>query len=273
MIKPILFTFLVLAHLQIYGQNVVTASLIYREEGIPFANINVLHTAIRTVSNQLGEFSIDLARVSKSDTIAFSCVGFKTKKMLVKDFENEMDQDKNIFLEEEVIELPEFVFDGEEMQEKTLGNPKAGYFIQAGFSSVGPGDQLGTIIKIKENPTFIESFHADISYIDNDSMKLRLNFYNLKKGRPDKKLPISDIIFETKELQKGRFDLDLREYNIIMTDDFYVSIECLENLDSVSHLAFCASVLNGPIVGKLKDDADWTKVGAFGIGFSVKVKY
>ncbi len=273
MLNSSIISFLLFSGSVVLAQSSVSGLLTHGGEGIPFANISVLHTNIRTVTSHEGQFELDIQSISQSDTISFSCVGYKSRKMLVKDFLTRLRENGSIELEEEIVELPEYVFDGREMKEKVLGNPKAGSFLQIGFSQVGPGDQVGTIIKIKESPTFVESFTAHITYLDNDSMKLRLNFFSLKKGLPDKKIPVPNIIIDTKNLSAGLHTIDLREYNIVVEDDFYISLECIENADSVKRLVFAGSLLNGPIIGEKKEESEWMKYGAFGIGFSVRVQY
>lgn len=240
---------------------------------LPYVNISVLHSSLRTVSDLDGKFFLDLSQAHREDTVAISYVGYQTMLIRVSEF-LDLGDTKVISLTEEVLELSEVVVAVDQVREKILGNHHAGKLVQVGFSSVGLGDQIGSVIRIKKSPTFIETLHIKTNYITNDSMLFRLNFYEVEKGLPSQKIVTPLITFSSKELlAEAVFDIDLTPYQIVMTDDFFFSLECIENRNPDGKIIFAGSLGHGPIIGKLQEDADWQKHAMFGVGFYLTTKY
>lgn len=74
-------------------------------EPIESASIYIEKTTIGTITNVDGKFVLRVPETNLSDTLVISSIGFKSYKILIKDFENGSD----IFLEEDVAPLDEVV--------------------------------------------------------------------------------------------------------------------------------------------------------------------
>ncbi|MCV9388164.1 carboxypeptidase-like regulatory domain-containing protein [Reichenbachiella ulvae] len=269
-----LCAFFLLISGSLYAQSQISAKVTNGNESIPYVNINLLHTNLRTVSNQNGHFSLSYTDENLADTLSISCVGFEPYRRPLSQFLKEMKEANELVLVQSTTQLPEFVFSDRPLKKKVLGSKNAGKMIQVGFSSVGPGDQIGTIFRVREDLTFINQLHIKPTYVNNDSLLFRLNFYDIKKGLPNTKHQVPLILFNSSELKAHEvFTLDLTEYGIVMTNDFYLSIECVENLDEDGQIVFAGSFSHGPIIGRLQEDAEWRKFPMFGMGIFLSVEY
>ena len=141
-----------------------------------------------------------------------------------------------------------------------------------GFSNAPLGCEFGLKIKIKGSPTYIKKFHAHISSNTSRKTKFRLNFYNIKDGLPNEKIVYENIIFSIGP-QEGKFTLDLEQYNIIVEEDFYCTIELVENQQSGEEIFFSAKFLGKTTAYRWTSQAEWQKNGKIGVGFNYTVEY
>jgi len=180
-------------------------------------------------------------------------------------------KNSEIKLAQKTTELREVVISARELKEKILGNKTESKTMVGGFTSNELGNEVGIVIKIKRSPTYINQFSASIATNKYDSLKFRLNFYDLKDGLPNKPI-VNESIIVTSKIKEGKLVVDLSKYDIIVEDDFFVSLEWIENLGE-DGLYFSVGLLGSPIIARHTSQADWKKVGAISIGFNVTAKY
>ncbi len=99
-----------------------------------------------------------------------------------------------------------------------------------------------------------------------------MNFYNIKDGLPYEKIVKENIIFSINVIE-GKFTLDLEEYNIIVEEDFYSTIELLENQKKEEEVFFSAGLLGNTMAYRYTSQGEWVKSNTIGIGFNYTVKY
>lgn len=130
------------------------------------------------------------------------------------------------------------------------------------------------MVKIKKRPTYIKDFNAFIVENTSDSMKFRLNFYDLKRGLPGDRIIKNQIIFPI-TTKNGTFTIDLSNYNILMTDDFSISLELIENYGQKSKrgILFSAGLLGSPFITRETSQGTWKKYKAISLGFNVTTEY
>jgi len=83
---------------------------------LPYSNILVLHKNIGTISNEKGDFSLDITELSATDTLSFQYIGYKTKKLVL----GNLDSISNITLKENLINLSEVFVFGNPLDAKTI---------------------------------------------------------------------------------------------------------------------------------------------------------
>lgn len=238
-------------------------------EPLSYVNIGVIGKNIGTVSSDAGKFRITIPSTNSNDTVRISFLGYSPILVTVAEFVKQA-ADKDIRMRQAMYDLPGVVVSNRELKEKILGNTTESKSNTIGFSSNELGNEIGILIKIKRSPTFIKSFSASIVSNDNKPVKLRLNFYSVKNGLPDQLIQNRNIIVSA-PVSSGKLDIDLKNYNIVVEDDFFVTLEWIENASG--RIRFSASLLKGAIVGRETSQAEWIKTGLVGIGFTVKAAY
>lgn len=240
---------------------------------IAYANVGIVGKGIGTVTNTNGKFSLNITREYKDSRLRISTLGYKPQNFIVSDFNKRDKGNIVILLEEEFEELREITLNSRKykFKEKTLGNKTTSKFFTARFKSDILGNELGTIIRLKKSPTYIEKFNVSIANNDYDNLKFRLNFYSVKKGLPDKNISQENIIVTT-DIKKGVLSIDLKDYNIVMTNDFFVSLEWIEDLEK-KDLSFSAGLFGNSLVTRKASQSNWEKTKGISVGFNVLTKY
>ena len=118
---------------------------------LPYANIVVLHKNKGSITNEKGQFLLNIEKLSKKDTISFQYIGYETKNLTI----SQLDRSAVIYLKENTYNLEEiFVFSNnlnpESIVKKVLENKHSNYKITS-----------------SKNQTFIRRrFVSDIDKID-----------------------------------------------------------------------------------------------------------
>ncbi|WP_036154330.1 carboxypeptidase-like regulatory domain-containing protein [Maribacter forsetii] len=267
-ITILLFTY------SIFSQNVVSGTVVDSEtnETIPYVNIGILKQTLGTVSNESGKFEFEVKDDFMKDTIRVSSIGYKTISLVASDFIKKMKVNAVLPLTADVTELNEVTITARELKEKVLGNKARSKSLKLSFSVNELGNELGTKINIKHNPTFLKSFNTHIVTNTNTSLKYRLNIYSIKNGLPDKKIVNENIIFPI-DVEKGDFSLNLEKYRIYVEDDIYCTIELIETPNEDDDIGFSGSLFGHAMIVRTTSQAEWEKVGTIGVGFNCTVKY
>lgn len=235
-------------------------------------NIGIAKKNIGTVSNSYGKFDLEIPTDLENDTIKLSSIGYQPKSMLAKDFLSNLKTNPIIKLIPDITELSEVVVTSKKLKEKIVGNKtKSGKF-RGGFRNATLGHEVGIKIKIKDSPTYIKKFHTNVTSNTSETMKFRMNFYNIKDGLPDEKIVKKNVIFSI-NIKEGEFTLDLEKYNIAVEEDFYCTIELVENQKSNDEIFFSAGFLGNIMAFRLTSQGEWDKSGTVGVGFNYTVKY
>jgi len=247
------------------------------KESLPYVNIGIVGKNIGTVSNINGEFTINLPNSYNSDTLRFSMIGYKSQSYEVRKFKNKFinHQDLIIHLEQSMVALKEVVIiDKKKWKTKILGNVNETDNVVSGFYSEKLGTEVGTIIKIRKSPTYVENFSFYIAENTFDSLFFRLNIYNLKKGKPFENILDKNIFIQT-NVKKGKVTIDLEKYNIVMQDNFFISLEYVKPLSQSggNEMLFGSGFFNSPSYSRFTSQGDWNKDAFMCLGFNVKVKY
>jgi hypothetical protein len=263
--KKIILLVLFISYTNMYTQEKIAGKVLDRSTNTPlsYVNIGVFSKDLGTVSNGAGDFNLKIENENLKDSITFSMIGFKTRKIPVAYF-NLKD---TIYLDEEGIELEEIFISNKKGKSKILGNKKPKlFFASISFKKIEAGNELGIKIKVKKN-TDVNKFNLLLVKNDYPNLKLRLNFYNLKDNKPYERINSENIIFET-SIEKGVLSIDLTDYNITLNEDFFVSIESLNKLDDENKQIIVAGRVLGKSYGRKTSQGSWTKIK---IGFCLSL--
>lgn len=232
---------------------------------ISYVNIGVFGKNIGTVSEENGKFKLSLSGTSHSDTVKISCIGFKSKLLLVNSI-----IDKNInevFLEENKIELPPLTVNPRNYKLKKLGVDTRTKSIQVGFGENLLGKEIGVLIKNKKT-AILESIFMNFAECTYDSIFFRINVYEYKsKNEIDNTLNKPIYLSLSKKEAINRVEIDVKKYNILVSGDFLVSIEHIKDL-GVGKLLF-SSKFGSRSFGRSTSQSEW---GSAPIRVSIGVK-
>lgn len=249
-----------------------------RQAGIPFVSIGVPGKPIGTVSDEEGYFLLSVSEYKPGDSVRFMAVGYKALSIALSELKaNEV---HTITLEASAVELEEVVVRPGKLKYKKLGVTSYSKNNCTGFADVGnnwKGSEAAVLFRT-DREVALEYFAFYV--IQNkypDSLSFRLKFYK-KTGNNYVGAMIENkaVIFKI-GTAKGEVKIPLKEYNIRLKEDFFVSLECLE--DELDIRKFCYSgSLKVPSYYKVKAFSKWhstrgTNTGGGGADFNLMVSY
>ncbi len=243
---------------------------------LPYVNIGILNREIGTVSNSNGKFSLELKEEFKNDTIRISSISFKPVEILIRNIIQKTEP--TIYkLEEDISELNEVVITAKSFKKRTLGNKTESKFVSTGFSYDQLGAEMGVKINIRKNPTIVDAFNFNIPYNRLSAKSVfRLNFYSINKRKPGVNLLKDNILFTIEPKQKGNVTIDLKPYDIVLTDDVIVTLEWVESKGKNNKgeaIFFSLGVFNSGTLYKKSSQAKFKKHSSMGVGFNINVRY
>lgn len=199
-------------------------------EALAYANIGIKGGKLGTISTTDGKFSISIPDSLLNDTLTFTSIGFKDKSYLIKTLATK--KDIEIILEDKIISLAEVEISNAKLKQYKLGITGRTPMVSIPTKSYQKNDVLeqARIIHLKKAAKIID---ANI-FVLSESMKevsIRLNFYAVENGMPGKRLVEKSIIRKA-TLKKGWFNIDLKEEDIYLDEDFVVSFEYLPSTQS-----------------------------------------
>ncbi len=104
----ILFSYPVISQSSIDTFNITGKVLdIQTEQSVPFVNIYFMTSSLGTITDTSGAFSIQVNKHNTSDTLIFSSLGYKTKKIPIQNMRNQ--HTHTILIEEDVLGLDEVI--------------------------------------------------------------------------------------------------------------------------------------------------------------------
>ncbi|WP_166727727.1 carboxypeptidase-like regulatory domain-containing protein [Mucilaginibacter gilvus] len=237
---------------------------------LPYVNVGIIGKATGTVSDTDGKYSIALTG-HDADSLRISMVGYRPQSFLIADLIKGYSTYKTTNLQPDLREIKEVRVTNHKWKQVVLGNTTHSQSTNAGFTSNKLGNEIGAIIKIKRAPTYLKQFNASIAGDVSDSVKLRLNFYTVKGGLPDKPLQLQSIFVNVKKGDK-KITVDLEPYFIVVDDKFFVSLEWIINARGHG-IMFSASLLSSAVISRETSQAEWEKEGIAGVGFNVLADY
>ncbi len=246
-------------------------------EKLAFVNIGIIGKNVGTVSLRDGSYVID-KQINKEENITFSMLGYA-------------DATYPVGLLPEVVKmkpenrvLQEVIIRDHELKSGRLGNRTDSKRIYGGYKVDFLGAEIGVIMKIKRSPTYINKFHFHIISSDYDSLRFRVNIYEMdSKQKVGKKILLENIVLE--DVQEGWTQVDLEKYNVAARKDFLVSLEWLTDFPCSKtkkvdgkevedcQLQFSAGFFNADIYYKKASQGEFYRYGLAGFGYYVDVEY
>ena len=245
------------------------------KQGIPFAAIGIAGTNKGCLSDQSGHFTLQITQLTDHDSLKISSIGYEPKSVSITAFKNNPAQ--TIYLKALSYRLAEVMVKSQNTGYKILGTSKYSKDICTAFIGSDHnwrGEQAAIQANYKEKETvFLESFHFYIIKNEyTDSLQFRIMLYKVdEKGYPGETFLRKPILFKT-NTKLGEVQIDLSVYEISTKEDFFISLECLEEKMESGKFCFAGSV-KVPSFVKMSAFEKWQRVRGGGGDFNVKVSY
>jgi hypothetical protein len=221
---PLYFILLFLS-LQFYGQTITGKVLnASTEEPLIYASIGLINTPIGTITDEKGNYNLEIKELPSNSLVRFSMIGFKSRIYAIKELLN---KENTIRLEIETINLPEVIVKSGGKLKKVGTTGYSRNVIGWRGNEFSKGWEFGTKIELGDSPVKLKSLHMHVYKQTFDSSLFRLHIRNIVENLPHDELLNKDIlILITKE--SGWIDIDLSKYNLVFEGDIALSIEWIK---------------------------------------------
>ena len=188
---------------------------------IPFVSIGIINHNYGTIAGDSGNFSLDLKRMNPDDTVKFSSVGYKSKDFLVSKIEG--NKYMSVRLEENVYQIGEVQIRPFRKKPIEFGQRKIHKEGGFGFGGFGEGCEVANLF-LNSRSTWLKELQFHLTFSNYDSILFRINVYSILDSLPYLIINQSPIFVKTK-IKNGWIKKDIGNFDLIMEDDFVISIE------------------------------------------------
>ncbi|MGB1449864.1 MAG: carboxypeptidase-like regulatory domain-containing protein [Flavobacteriaceae bacterium] len=270
--RPTYFTLLLFLGSILHAQIQIIGKITDGEfnDPLPYVNIGIPNAGIGTVSDEEGYFLLDIPANLIQKELRFSMVGFAPQSFPINRIAGPNEKLLNVVLKPETTALAEVVVTSGAWEIKKVGNETESKLITTGFTSNRLGNEIAQFVRVKkQRPTRIQRFWLSIAENTIESVILRLNIYLEEEGFPGTNVLQKPIYIELPN-EPQTIEVDLTPYDIYIEDDFFVSIEWIEDL-GVEGLWFSAGVFGKSLYARSTSHDQWVKQRGLSIGMGVEV--
>lgn len=228
--KKQILLFIAFVPLFLYAQNHKIQGLIVdsiNQTPVDYANIGIEGKNLGTVSNDSGEFELEMPDKYLNDSLTFSRIGYATKKIRVGELV--LQEKPEMHLVPVSTEISEAKIVSAKLKRHTKGNkfrPRImQFFYNFSSGSANLGYEVGSVINLPEKPAILKNFNFHIYNIGDDSVKLRLNIYDFNNGNIEDNLLEKNIWFVISKRDRGNYSVDLSDYQINVYGNILVTLE------------------------------------------------
>ena len=268
-----LFVFL-LSFTALNAQHIVQGRIIdaFTKEPLPFVNIGVLKKELGTVSNEEGFFFLEVPDLFAKETLRFSMIGFDERDFQVADLEAILLSNNTLVLAEQTTFLEEVVLTAEKKWDtRVSGNSTTSKLLITGFTSNQLGNEIALFVKVKKTPAYIEGIQFSVVENIYPEVRFRVNVYSSDYRFPDDNI-LKENIFVTLKQSEGLISVDLKDYDILVDDDVFISLEWIDEDLGSEGLWFSAGVFGKSIYARSTSQAEWKKQRGLSLGMSVTLR-
>lgn len=211
------------------------------EKPLPYVHIGIVGKNMGTVSDEGGNFQINLLGASKTDILRFSTIGYKTLDFTVGTATESVLA--KVLLVPETYALPEVpVIGSKNVETENFGFDKATKTTYGWSGQDWKGTELGVPIRGIRNK-LVRSFSFNARFNLYKEVMFRLNIYTLVNNMPGESV-LKENIFFTISKDKNWIEVDLRPYQIVLDGDVVVTIEPIKTKGDSGGLFFSYAKTN-----------------------------
>ncbi|TAL65035.1 MAG: carboxypeptidase-like regulatory domain-containing protein [Bacteroidetes bacterium] len=196
--------------------------------GIGFVNVGIIGKNVGTVSDDIGNFIINLDKIFDNDSLRFSMIGYESKTFLVSQFRN--NSIKAVYLKPRSYELQEVKVIYRKTKEIRLGIPIISSKLNSGFAYNNLGAELGINVDI-EKQVKLKDINLNVAICTFDSVTYRLNIYQIENLTEYRNILTEPIYISfSKDKINDVITFDLRRYSIIIEGNVLITLELYKDL-------------------------------------------
>lgn len=235
-------------------------------QSLPFVNIGVVGRALGTVSNEQGQYELAFREKLADDTVRVSYLGYRPLLLTLR----QLRARPAVVLSPAAVALADVRVRGKSRgwRDRTLGFNGNSENSTLHLDAKSLGAETGTVIYLKHKPTRVLRANFNVARNQVGTVTLRINLYRLDaKGRPtNEKLLRREVIVRT-AVSHGPLTVDLTPDNLLLTEDFLLSLEWVGGADADAlhqGLAFSAGIgyANNDIYFRTTSQASWERISA-----------
>jgi CarboxypepD_reg-like domain len=226
------------------------------KSGISFVNVGIIGKNVGTVTDQSGNFTLEIDNVYNNDSIRFSMIGYDSRSFLVSYFKE--NSSKPVYLSPKSYYLTEVKVFYHRTKEIMLGTPVISDALKSGFADNNLGSELGIMVDTK-GQVKLEDINLNVAVCTYDSVTYRLNIYKTIDEIEYKNiLTVPVYISFSKDKIKNVITYDLRKYSIILEGNVLITLELYKDLGE-GRLLFYTQFFTGFTYHKKTSEGKWTK--------------
>ena len=237
---------------------------------LPYVNIGLVGLGIGTVSDEKGNYQLDVNDLPDEAVVRYSILGYESVDASVSAIRSDPSLARDIRLHAISLDLPQITVNPKDYKERRVGNELVKPNFNAGFYYNDLGNELGTMVRIKSRPAFIDQVNLHLAWCKYDTIFYRLNIYRVENGEPAERLYSSILIIDYRDQQGKDIHVDISDRPILVEDDFLVSLELIRELGE-GGLMFCAGLFRDKTWYRKTSQATWESANV-GIGISVDIR-
>lgn len=259
----------------VFQSQIISGTILSKEENkaIPYVKIGVEKEKIGVISDEKGEFSIDLSSINPERNIKIEVSGFEIYSQNVGDFIKKNPQ--KIFLSERIQTIKEVKLVPKKLVDKNWGintkNKSVTYSVNPQQNRESFLGETALEFSTKRSAK-INNINLNIAQFNSDKpVLLRYTVYSDENGLPGKSLLEEEINIElTKEqIKDGVFSLDVSDRNIWVKGKFFVGIQFLKDFDG--NVRISAALFKTGYLRQFYGDWEKVSIAAPAINIDVKV--
>ena len=257
-----------------FQSQIISGIILSKEENkaIPYVKLGVEKEKLGTISNERGEFSIDLSSINPDKNIKIEVSGFEPYSQSVGNFIKNNPQ--KIYLSEKFHSIKEVELAPKKLVAKNWGiNTKTKSISYSVNPQLNKENFLGeTALEFStKKRAKIKNINLNISQFNSDKpVLMRYIVYSEENGFPGKSLLEQEINLEVTadKIKDGVFSLDVNDQNIWVQGKFFVGIQFLKDFDG--NIKISAALFK---TGYLRQFyGDWEKISFAAPAINIDVK-
>lgn len=272
--KKLHIVFLIFSALYVNAQ-VISGTIFskYENKPIPYVKIGVEKEKIGVISDEKGNFSIDLSGSDAVHHIKIEVPGYEDYAETVQNFTKRNSQ--TIFLIENSKDIKEIKITPKKFVDKNWGvNTKTKHVLYSVNPQFKKDDFLGeTALEFNASKrSKIKNINLNIAtYTSDKPVLMRYSVYTEKNGFPDKNMLDEEITVKLTEemIKSGTFTLDVNDYNIWVQGKFFIGIQFLKEFEGKINIS--AALFRTGFMRKFYGDWEKISLAAPAINIDVKV--